>query len=116
MDGITLLEGFIWLCSMLSVAALSLIFSFKLKNIIPERAAIPKVNSREGSRIFLIFGLNYALVAIATSILSMFSGPAVAQRLDVILNEWWLVEIFIFFNIITSYCLYTAIRRVVVNV
>jgi hypothetical protein len=116
MDGTTLLEGAIWFASMMAVAFLSFRFSWKLGQMIPERAAMPSVNSTEGRRLFFIIGINYATVAIACSILSVWSGPAVTERINTILHEWWLVELFIFFNIITSYCLYTAIKRVVVNV
>lgn len=119
MDGTTLLEGAIWFASMMSVATLSFMFSWKLGQVHPDRAAMPKVNTTEGRRLFFILGVNYVTVAIACSILSMWSGPAVTERINTILHEWWLVELFIFFiffNIITSYCLYTAFKRVVVNV
>lgn len=116
MDGTTLLEGFIWFLSMMTVAGLSFFFSYKLSTMKPETAAMPKINSTEGTRLFFIIGVNYALVAVAATILSLFSGVAVSERLNTILHEWWLVELFIFFNFITAYCLYTAIKRVVVNV
>jgi hypothetical protein len=116
MEMSTLLEEIMWFGSMALVAILSFIFSFKLKNYETERAAMPKINFTEGSRLFLILGINYAVIAIACACLSMFSGPEIFDRIRIILNEWWLLELFIFFNLITSYCLYTAIKRVVVNV
>jgi hypothetical protein len=116
MDGVTYFEGFIWICSMMSVAVLAFVLSYRLSKANTDKAAMPKINAQEGSRLFFIFGINYAIIAVASAILSLTQGPQVASEIAVIMREWWLVEIFIFFNIITTYCLYTAVRRIIVNV
>ena len=112
----TIIEGSAWFLSMLAVSLLSMLMSRRLNGAIAEKAAMPKINAQEGSRLFFIFGINYLLVAIASTILLFTQGPQLATEIYNVMREWWLVEVFIFLNIITSYCLYTALRRVVVNI
>jgi cytochrome c biogenesis protein CcdA len=116
MTDAALLEGTVWFISMCLVGTLSIFFATKLRSMKPNTASMPKINSTEGSRLFFVFGINYLVVAFACVALSLFTGTDVSDRFNQVIFEWWFLEIFVFFNLITSYCLYTAIKRVVVNV
>lgn len=111
-----IVELSMWVVSMLTVTVFAFMLSKKLHNMQPDSASMPKTNATEASRLFLIFGLNYLVITFGCIFLFMATAPSAVFIITETLKEWWLVEISVFFNIITTYCLYTALNRVIVNV
>jgi hypothetical protein len=109
-------EMCLWFLSMLAVSWSSWSFSKKLSSYDPQRAAIPKVNSIVGSRLFCIISLNYLVVALGSVVMYLTSAPQVTQQIFQTLETWWLIEIFLFFNIITFYSIWAAKSKILVNI
>ena len=112
----TTIELFLWFISMLAVSWASWRFSKKLSSYQEETAAIPKVNSVAGSKLFAILAMNYLVVAIGCTLMYTVSPALVVQQIISVIDSWWLIEIFLFFNIITFHSIWTAKNKIVVNV
>lgn len=110
------IEMCLWFLSMLAVSWASWRFSVKLSSYDVERAAIPKVNSVVGSRLFCIISLNYLVVALGCVLMYFTSTPNVMYQIFQTLETWWLIEIFLFFNLITFYSIWSAKNKIVVNI
>jgi hypothetical protein len=111
----TTIELVLWLISMFAVAWVSWRFSKKLATRQEETAAIPKVNSEAGSKMFAIIGMNYFVVAVGCVLLYFVSPAVVVNQLMGLLNTWWLIEVFLFFNIITFHSIWVAKSKIIVN-
>ena len=109
-------EWYLWFMSMLAVSWSSWRFSVKLSSYDVEKAAIPKINSVVGSKLFLIISLNYLVVALGCVLMYLTSSADVVRHIINILETWWLIEIFLFFNLITFYSIWTAKGKIVVNI
>jgi hypothetical protein len=109
-------EMCLWFLSMLAVSWSSCRFSVKLSSYDAEKAAIPKVNSVVGSRLFFIISLNYLVVALGCVLMYFTSTAVVMAHILNILDTWWLIEIFLFFNLITFYSIWSAKGKIVVNI
>ena len=109
-------EMCLWFLSMLAVSWSSWRFSVKLSSYNAETAAIPKINSIVGSKLFLIISLNYLVVALGCVLMYFTSTADVVAHILNILETWWLIEIFLFFNLITFYSIWTAKGKIVVKI
>ena len=112
----TTIELILWVISMLAVSWASWSFSKKLGSYQEETAAIPKVNSVAGSKLFAILAMNYLVVTVGCALMYTVSPAAVIAQIVSVLNSWWLIEIFLFFNIITFHSIWSAKNKIVVNI
>lgn len=114
--GTTNIELILWLVSMIAVVINAFRCAMKLSSYDEETAAIPKQNAQAGSTLFRIIAMNYLTVAIGCVIMYFASPVDLVIKIHQVLDTWWLIEIFLFFNIITAYSLNSAVKKILVNI
>lgn len=115
-NGTTSIELILWLISMLAVVINAGRCALKLSSYEEETAAIPKQNAKAGATLFKIIAINYLIVALGCVIMYFASPLDLILKIHQVLDTWWLIEIFLFFNIITAYSLNSAAKRILVNI
>lgn len=103
-----MLEIIIWALTMLLTALTCNNLSNTIKSAEVDRLTISKHNADLLSRTFKSNALSYIIVGITLPIAALTSP---IPQIEEILREWWVLEIFIFWNLRSAYLYHVAKKR-----
>lgn len=110
-----MIELWLWVGTMYFCALAYLVLTVRYSRINPHRAAVPMANAKFIARLALTNALNYlAFAVIATYCILSYSS--LLPDVLVVLQQWWIVEIFIFWNLRTAALIYLGIRNTKVEI
>jgi hypothetical protein len=100
-----MLEVIVWTLSMLAAAGTSFLLSEKILGAQVDRLTISERNANILARTYRSNALSYIL-AIPVLIFAAIFTEALP-----LVQEWWILEIFIFWNLRSAFIYYAAIKR-----
>lgn len=106
------IELFVWLGTMYLCALAYCALARRYHDINPYKAAVPMGVSRFMSRLALTNAINYLGFALLGTILA-FNLP---ENAAAVINDWFIVEIFIFWNIRTAALIFMGLRNTKVEI
>ena len=110
-----MIELWLWVGTMYFCALAYLVLTVRYHKINPHRAAVPMANAKFIARLALTNALNYlAFAVIATYSVLSYSG--LLPDVLLVLHEWYIVEIFIFWNLRTAALIFLGIRNTKVEI
>ena len=109
-----MIEFEVWLVSLVLVGAAHLALFLRYM-VNPQELAIPAYNAEFMRRLALTYTITYFSFAIF-GVFAIFAFPAeLAVGLGLI-DSWWIVEIFIFWNIRTAFLVFMNLKRLRVKI
>lgn len=110
-----MIELWIWVATMYFTSLAYFVLARRYHKINPHRAAVPMANAKFIARLALTNALNYlGFAVIATYCIIFYVG--LLPDVLLVLSQWYIVEIFIFWNLRTAALIFLGIRNTKVEI
>lgn len=110
-----MIEIEVWIASLFLASIAHFMLSLKYARINPHSSAVPMVNVKFVQRLSATECINYAAFGIF-GIFAIFAFPVQLATALVVMKSWYIVEIFIFWNIRTAFLIFMNLGRLKVKV
>ena len=110
-----MIELWLWVGTMYFCALAYLVLTVRYHKINPHRAAVPMANAKFIARLALTNALNYLGFAIIATY-CIFNYTGLLPDVLIVLSQWYIVEIFIFWNLRTAALIFLGIRNTKVEI
>jgi hypothetical protein len=110
-----MIEVYVWIASLFLAASAHLTLSLKYAKINPHSSAVPMINVKFFQRLTATEAINYTAFGLF-GIFAVFAFPVQLATALVVMKSWYIVEIFIFWNIRTAFLIFMNIGRLKVKV
>tara|TARA_R110000772_G_scaffold66361_1_gene147837 strand:+ start:29488 stop:29841 length:354 start_codon:yes stop_codon:yes gene_type:complete len=111
-----MIDIILWACTMFVIAYYNLRLSYKISNASLDRITISHKNAQLLSSVFHGSGLAYLIAGVSALIfILLFNDTYVFSLIVELTKEWYITEVFIFYNVIIGYHVRQAYRKFVIH-
>jgi len=108
-------ELWVWFGTMFLASLAYFVLARRYHTINPYKSAIPMANAKFMSRLALTNALNYVVFGIV-GVISVLQFSTYVPELQNILDQWFVVEIFVFWNLRTAALIFVGLRNTKVEI